>query len=149
MSKVAKLLNECGAVLERDGKHEVWLLPNGKKFTRAKTPSDYRAEENQLHDLRHALGLVDSSPKLEEGQRREKKPRVKRPPQRLVGSPMASAMVTSGAVSLDDLQSRIEMQRTEITKLIRANEKSRTEAQRLIASRCRWCKLKDWWSREW
>lgn len=38
--QVNELLKECGAILVRNHKHEVWKLPNGNIFTRAKTPED-------------------------------------------------------------------------------------------------------------
>ena len=56
--KVTQLLNDVGAVLKRQRKHEVWELPNGKNFVRAKTSSDCRSEHNNLSDLKRELGVV-------------------------------------------------------------------------------------------
>lgn len=56
--KVTKLLNDVGAVLKRQRNHEVWQLPNGKNFVRAKTPSDSHGDDNNLSDLKRELGIV-------------------------------------------------------------------------------------------
>lgn len=53
--EVEQLLKASGAVLKRNKKHEVWELPNGHTFTRANTPSDYRADANSLADLKRIL----------------------------------------------------------------------------------------------
>lgn len=53
--------------------HDIWLLPNGKKFTIGTSMSDRRAPYNTMQNLKHLLGLVDSSPKDTEGERRERK----------------------------------------------------------------------------
>lgn len=58
---VTRLLKEVGAVLLRERKHEVWLLPNGQRFVRAISPSDYRSGLNNLSDLKKALGLERES----------------------------------------------------------------------------------------
>lgn len=48
-------LKRVGAVLIRWKKHDVYRLPNGRKFTLAKTASDPRSEQNHLADLRREL----------------------------------------------------------------------------------------------
>ena len=48
-------LKRVGAVLIRWKKHDVYRLPNGRKFTLAKTASDPRSEKNHFADLRRAL----------------------------------------------------------------------------------------------
>jgi hypothetical protein len=53
--EVSRLLEESGAVLVRHKKHLVYQLPNGRTFTRYKSPSDHRAPLNELSDLRRAL----------------------------------------------------------------------------------------------
>jgi len=60
--EVTKLLNEYGAVLVRQNKHLVYRLPNGRVFTRVKTPGDHRTPLNELSDLRHALGVERPTP---------------------------------------------------------------------------------------
>lgn len=52
---VSEMLTNAGAVLLRNRKHEVWQLPNGKQFVRAKTPSDFRADANNASVLRRLL----------------------------------------------------------------------------------------------
>ena len=60
--EVTKMLNEHGAVLIRQNKHLVYRLPNGRVFTRVKTPSDHRTPLNELSDLRRALGVERPTP---------------------------------------------------------------------------------------
>lgn len=59
-----------GGKLIRAKNHAVYLLPNGVRYTVALTPSDRRAELNQLSDLRRALGLT---PQHQPGERRQKR----------------------------------------------------------------------------
>src|SRR5690242_19135033 len=54
--QVDALLKQSGARHLRQGKHHVWLLPNGKNFIQAKTASDYRSAANDLSKLRKLLG---------------------------------------------------------------------------------------------
>ena len=54
-AEVSRLLEQSGAVLVRHKKHLVYQLPNGRMFTRYKSPSDHRAPLNELSDLRRAL----------------------------------------------------------------------------------------------
>jgi len=54
-AEVSRLLNESGAVLVRQKKHLVYQLPNGRTFTRYKSPGDHRTPLNELSDLRRAL----------------------------------------------------------------------------------------------
>lgn len=74
--QVEDLLRESGAELIRDHKHLVYRLPNGNKFTRAKTPSDRKAAHNDLSDLRRALGIENAG--NGEGERREKRQKAKK-----------------------------------------------------------------------
>lgn len=55
MKAIRGELKRAGAVLIRWKKHDVYRLPNGRKFTLAKTASDQRSEQNHLTDLRRAL----------------------------------------------------------------------------------------------
>ena len=48
------------ATLLRHKNHKVYQLPNGRVFTIASTPSDFRAVQNQLSDLRKLLGIRKS-----------------------------------------------------------------------------------------
>lgn len=54
-SEATRILEQNGAILKRDKKHEVWQLPNGKQFVRASTPSDIRSDQNSLADLKRML----------------------------------------------------------------------------------------------
>lgn len=77
--KVAdELLKKHGCVLVRHNKHEVWLLPNGAKYTRAVTPSDARSDENALRQLRQSLGVNVQRGEPGERRRRRSKPGAQR-----------------------------------------------------------------------
>jgi len=52
---IQQQLKRCGAVLVRQRKHQIWRLPNGRNFVMAATPSDWRAAQKQIHDLRRLL----------------------------------------------------------------------------------------------
>lgn len=69
--RIDALLIEANAVLIRQGKHLVYRLPNGEKFTRPKTPSCARSELNCYSHLRHVLGLT--SPESRVGDRKQPK----------------------------------------------------------------------------
>lgn len=53
--KIIEALTNCGAILIRSNKHEVWKLTNGKVFTIGKTPGDRNAEKVQLRLLNKLL----------------------------------------------------------------------------------------------
>jgi hypothetical protein len=55
--QVEQLLKDCGAVLVRNRRHEIWRLPTGHLFVRASTPSDHLAALNQLAWLRRTMVL--------------------------------------------------------------------------------------------
>lgn len=55
--EIETLLKEHGAVLDRQHKHPVWRLPDGRIFVAASTPGDVRWERNSLADLRRLLGV--------------------------------------------------------------------------------------------
>ena len=54
-NNVDRMLRDCGAVLVRQRKHEVWKLPNGTTFVRSKTPSDRFALKKQIATLSRGL----------------------------------------------------------------------------------------------
>ncbi len=55
--EIQRLLTESGAKLIRNTNHLVYELPNGNKFTMAKTPGGAQSTQNALHDLRRQLGV--------------------------------------------------------------------------------------------
>ena len=75
--EIQKLLNENGAKLLRNNKHQVWGLPNGREFTCANTPSDRRAAANALSDLRKVLEISDPN-RGQPGERRARKAKAGR-----------------------------------------------------------------------
>jgi hypothetical protein len=52
---INSLLEEAGAVLIRTKKHKVYRLRTGQIFVQSGSPSDHRAEINQLCLLRRIL----------------------------------------------------------------------------------------------
>jgi hypothetical protein len=115
---VSAALAAVGARLKRNKKHLVYELPNGNKVTMASTPSDHRAEENMLRDIRRAAGLVhEPKPPSPPKPKTRKLGRVERDwhglPQ--AGSPMAAAFRDSGLVE-QQLRSRIGQLEAEIER---------------------------------
>lgn len=55
--EIERILDEDGAKLIRDDNHRVYQLSNGARFVTAKTPSDWRAAQNSLHDLKRQLAV--------------------------------------------------------------------------------------------
>ena len=70
--EIDRLIAEHGGILERSKNHRVFKFPNGFTYIEAKTPSDWRAEKNNLQKLRRGLGLIDPD-RGKEGERREKR----------------------------------------------------------------------------
>jgi len=141
--KVNELLSQAGAVLKRARKHEVWALPNGKKFVRGQTPSDKRADDNNLSDLKHTLGIV--KPVAVEGERREKKAtsgsapaktRYKKPETLSLAQSLRMAGLTDDAIR--DRMSTQESRMCELEK--------RIEAAEAHVANCWACRLSRWWS---
>jgi len=48
-------LKRHGAVLIRRKNHQVWRLPNGRKYVMSQTPSDGRAGRNQAAVLKRLM----------------------------------------------------------------------------------------------
>lgn len=148
-AEVSKLLKESGAILKRDKKHEVWQLPNGNNFIRAKTPSDSNEALNNLTDLKRALG-ISAPDRGQPGERRAHKHK----PGRMgishaakIEAPIIASLQDklrgSGAVELG-LRSTIWMLRREITRNQVANLRKRKRLQREAVERghCWWCRVK-------
>lgn len=53
--KLEAALRAAGAVLLRQKRHKVYLLPNGRRFICGVTPSDWRADINNLTKLKRKL----------------------------------------------------------------------------------------------
>ena len=63
--QIADLLKSSGMALERHKKHLIYRHPDGRSFALSGTPSDFRAENNQLRDLKNFLGLTNRGPSKE------------------------------------------------------------------------------------
>lgn len=70
-----RIFRQHGAVLVRQRKHEIWRFPDGKTFTRPKTPSDVCSDKNSLMCLKSMLGL--NGERGTPGHRREKKSKTR------------------------------------------------------------------------
>lgn len=71
MRQVIEHLKNIGAVKIRSKNHDVYQLPNGRRFAMPQSASDQRAEQNALHELKGLLGEKDYT--FRDGERREKK----------------------------------------------------------------------------
>ncbi len=49
---MVQVLRDLGAVVHRQGKHEVWRLPSGALFSVPRSPSDCHALKNMKSSLR-------------------------------------------------------------------------------------------------
>lgn len=143
--KVKALLVQLGARLKRDKKHLVYALPNGRTFTMAATPSDVRAEQNQLTDLRRAAGLERAAKPPSAPKVRRVKPGNQAPtPWR--ASPIAAALITSGVAADAELAKAREVERMlrwrvfELEHDLAAAQESLSAVNRLWAVR-----LWRWW----
>lgn len=144
MKRLIAQLKASGAELLRTTKHHVWRLPNGQKFTAASTPSDWRAEKNQLTDLRHALGEV---PVHQEGERREKRHKPGREVQaRLtptVNTTLADKLRLIG-VAEDSLREKIADLEKQLARAL-----ADAEGQRVEQLGCPGCMFRAWRRRAW
>lgn len=52
--RIREILKDLNATLLRQKRHQVWLLPNGNTVVMSNTPSDRRAEQNIIRDIRKA-----------------------------------------------------------------------------------------------
>jgi hypothetical protein len=143
MNTIGSMLSSCGAVLLRQRKHFVWRLPNGQKYVTACTPSDRRAEANQISELRHRLGAVDYAPKTEPGERREKRHKPGRDetlnitagPDR-TGVTLREQLSATGIVE-QALRVTVEKQRIHIQ-----NQRAEIRALREFRAHCWGCRLR-------
>lgn len=55
INKVTATLQSHQAEVVRRTKHIIWKLPNGRIFVQPGTPSDWRAEKNQLSVIRRLV----------------------------------------------------------------------------------------------
>lgn len=148
--EVASLLKEHGARLTRTKRHLVYKFPDGKMFTKACTPSDFRAENNQLRDLKKLLGLYGE--RGIPGVRRvaKQKPGVERE-RRItpsVDGKLQEALQTSG-LALLAAEDRIAALTLQLADSRRANHRKkfqlRVTQKHCIA--CWGCKARRWWKR--
>lgn len=132
-AEVDRILREHNATLARSKNHEVWKFPDGRIFTRALTPSDYRAENNNLSDLNKMLGL--NVGKGLPGERRERRNRPGREGNHpritpTINSALADKLRMIG-VAEDSLKHKLQSARSELKSSMAANRRKRIELRRL------------------
>jgi hypothetical protein len=143
--EATELLIEAGATVARQKKHEVWKLPDGRIWTRSKTPSDSHSDQNNLSDLKKMLGIRDGG--------RSNPDRVKKKPAHggagkarewpSVGSnPLADQLRMSGAVE-QKLREEMEMVKDRIVTIEAELLHERAERQA-----CWCCRLRAWWKKQ-
>lgn len=141
------LLREHGAVLVRSNKHEVWRLPNGQKFTRATTPSDYHADDNNLSDLRELLGLVDHSsketPRTTPKTRKSGVYRATEIRPAGINTSLRDQLASVGLIE-ESLRGRISGLNAALRRLQRDQSRKRARIARMFYCRCWWCRAVRW-----
>lgn len=132
--EVTKLLRDHGAVLDRSKKHNVWKFPDGKTFVCAHTPSDFRAHDRQLSDLRNLLGLQQHLTTVgERRQKREKRQRSEQPS--YVARPTAAMLQAFQQAGLTEAQFVAKDEEIATLKLA---------VERLSKPQCWFCGFKAW-----
>jgi hypothetical protein len=129
--RVDELLTRCGAVLKRATKHQVWLLPNGKNFVRAQTPSDANSDLNNLSDLRRQLGDTASVQRAAppKARLRRAKP-VRRTPERLKSNVASLSLAESlrmAGITDDTMRERLNELETRMCVIERETAYTRRE----------------------
>jgi predicted RNA binding protein YcfA (HicA-like mRNA interferase family) len=61
--KLKEALREHGAVLAREGRHQIYRLPNGRQVVISKSASDYRGVRNAI-SLVKRMARVPADPEL-------------------------------------------------------------------------------------
>ena len=139
-AEVDRLLKENKAALKRHKKHEVWELPNGRTFIRACTPSDCRSGDNELANLRNALGIAVA--RGLPGERREKRPKQQQEQKRhwtatpTINTAVHDQLAKVGLVE-DSLRQQIKQLQHELSVVHRASNERRNEIM-CLKQEC-WC----------
>lgn len=69
--QIADTLEQHGATLVRQKRHNIWRFPDGRIFVQSQTPSDERTAKQQWMTLQKLLNLGDPR-RGEEGERRSR-----------------------------------------------------------------------------
>lgn len=103
------LISAHGGKLVRSKKHQCFRFPDGRVFVISSSPSDVRAEQNQLAELKRFLGLTNHETKV--GERRERKPKRTRTKQSIRVEP--APLRKTFADDLKTLYARLPRERQE------------------------------------
>lgn len=147
-AKVTALLEECGAVLKRSRKHQVYELPNGKNFVRASTPSDSKSDLNNLSDLNHQLEIVvpkkiGAAPSRAKTLRAKPKKQVstERMKSKVASLSLAESLRMAGLTD-DALRDQVAAIGSRVAEI--EERQQRIEEHQ---SRCPACRFMNWWNR--
>lgn len=143
--RVSAALAAVGAQLKRAKNHLVYELPNGRTLVFSQTPSDYRAEEKMLRDIRHATGTVSQPKPSEPRQERRRKPGRSEPARWPALSPLANALQQSG-VAQQATEQKLRWEILTLNEDLRDAQKRADVAEAALSTlRNRWfVKLADW-----
>lgn len=149
-TEITRLLREHGAILARTKRHMVYKFPDGRTFTMASTPSDFRAANNQLRDLKHTLGLFGT--RGVPGERRDKKCKPGREKQLRISTSadpmMLEAMRKAGLIE-NRLNDKVAALTIELRNSRAANHRKKRQLRQMQKRHNCWlCRLRRWW-RNW
>ncbi len=119
--RAIKALDAAGATLKRAKKHLVFELPNGKNVVVPKSPSDHRAEENALRDIRKAVGLPRETKPPADPRERLRKPGRKEPDW-LRGLPANSSQIATSLRRAGPIEQQLRSQIGQLEATIRAKD---------------------------
>jgi hypothetical protein len=149
-AKVTEMLNECGAILKRAHKHQVWQLPNGKNFVRASTPSDRKGDLNNLSELKHQLEIVSpirSSAPPKARMSKAKKPKGQSSTPRLKSNVASLSLAESlrmAGITDESLRDRVSGLENRMGRI----EQRQTDIE-VRQSRCWACRIQQWIETKW
>lgn len=148
--EISRILKQHRAALVRTKRHNVWKFPDGRIFTTAQSPSDFRASNNQLRDLKRLLGL--NGVRGVAGERRvpQNKPGVARPSRvtASVDSVLQEKLRMVGLVE-DGLKVKLATLAIELRESRAANHRKKIQLRQVNEHcvRCLGCRLRRWWRR--
>jgi ribosomal protein S19E (S16A) len=154
--RVVDALKSAGAVLKRRKKHLVYELPTGQNVVVSSTPSDVRAENNALREIRKASGEArPATATVGERRERKHKPGRAREPWTVKAPTMAAKLREAGVVEraqttrIDELGRDLVSMANELAIALNIAsdafaESARTSDELSRLKRTRWHRLGRW-----